>query len=212
MQACNELITGSLPPLRSGGNAERSNVMEVQGKKVLITGASRDKRMLSLKHTVLLVLAAMLATACSTESPENLAQQAKNIGVYARMDNSLRELAAFGAEDHNIMTETMNFKFTEPIPKSQSVSYFVVNVPNSNISDSKLFWLPDVMAARWHYFNPNDPRDPKPVKATIEPLSATIYKVSVAEPNAATGKGFLCLWLKMPMGTPDRLYAVQVGA
>jgi hypothetical protein len=158
---------------------------------------------------VLVALAVALFAGCSSQSPESLAQQAKNLGVYARADNSFRVLTVFGVENDD--SGWTRFMFTESIPKAQAVSYFVVNVPDAKISDSQLFLLPNALAAKWVLERPTDPRNPKPLKATIEPLSATVYKVSLAEPSAKTSKGFLCLWLKMPMGTADRLYAIQVG-
>jgi len=145
-----------------------------------------------------------------TDSPQHLAEQAKALGVYIPATDSLLEIAGFGVEDHNVLTETMTFKFNAAILKLKNVpQYFVVNMPNANITESKLFWLGDLKTSKWHYFNPTDDRDPKPIKSSTEPLTTGLYKVAPAE--GATGQhGFLCLWLKMPPGTPDRMYAVEI--
>lgn len=173
------------------------------------------------KYTVYLIFSMALFSACIensenliqkekklSENPESLARQAKNVGVYVQADNSVTELAVFGVQTSSMFF--VEFSFNEPIPKARSVLYFLVNIPNANISESKLFWLTDITQARWNQ-DSNDPRNPKPVKATIEPLTATIYKVSPANPESMVGKGFVCLWLRTQLGTPDRLYAVEVG-
>lgn len=144
-----------------------------------------------------------------TDSPQNLAEQAKTLGVYVSASDALHQVGVFGVEDHDVLSETMTFKFSEAIPKVKDTRYFVVNMPNANITDSKVFFLPDLKTSKWHYFNPTDDRDPKPIKSSTEPLTTGLYKVALAE--GATGQhGFLCLWLKMPPGTPDRMYAVEI--
>jgi hypothetical protein len=164
------------------------------------------------KSNILLTLTILLLFAACTDnqSPDRLAQQVKKLGVYAFTGTQLSEVSVYGIEEENTLAETMSFKFTEPIPKAQSFAYFVVNMPNANISDSKVFWLPDAKEAKWHYFNPTDEHDPKSSKASIEQLSNGIYKVALLEPLRQE-TSFVGLWLKMPMGTPDRLYVLEVS-
>jgi hypothetical protein len=146
------------------------------------------------------------------DSPQSLAEHAKVLGVYVSSPDGLRDLGVFGVEEHNILAETMTFKFNDAIPTLKNTpQYFVVNMPNANITDSKVFWLPNLKNSQWHYFHPNDERDPKPIKTSVEPITTGIYKVSPVEYPVGQ-HGFLCLWLKMAMGTPDRMYALEIGS
>jgi hypothetical protein len=163
------------------------------------------------KFLVFCVSILLVLSGCGrTDSPERLAEQAKALGVYVLAPDALREVGVFGVEDHDIFAETMTFKFTEAVPKVKDARYFVVNMPNANITDSKVFWLTDFKNSKWHYSNPNDEQDPKPMKSSTEPLTNGLYKVSPADVPAGQ-PGFLCLLLKMPMGTPDRMYAIEIS-
>jgi hypothetical protein len=163
----------------------------------------------TLARAIAVAVLGILANSCSQNSPQAIADKTKNLGAYAETSNGIVELPVYGVEDHNIMTETMDFKFSGPIPTLTGVTSFVVNIPDTRISEAKLYLLPDPRKAQWHYFNPQNPSDPRPIAANIQPVAGVIYRVIPAD-TQTPASGFLCLRLKMPEGTADRLYAVHV--
>jgi hypothetical protein len=142
-------------------------------------------------------------------SPEVLGEKLKSIGVYAETESGISPILVHGIEEQDVMSETSSFKFTEAVPSAKRVSQFYLNLPNSNVSESELYVLDDVSAARWHYAGQNDPRDPKPIFANAETVGGQIYKFSFAELPVKKA-GYACLWVSMAMGTPDRMYCVHL--
>jgi hypothetical protein len=162
--------------------------------------------------TFVLLLAVSVITACKHDSSsEHIAAQVKSLGVYALSGNQLTEISAGDEEQRSFDGHQFGFKFTEPIMQVQPDTSFIVNIPDAIISDSKIFRLADVKSAKWHVFKEEDMGrvDPKPVKASIEPLGNGVYKVKPVE-TGSTSTPFLCLWVKMPGGTNDRFYALQI--
>jgi hypothetical protein len=153
---------------------------------------------------------AVLLGCRDASSPEVLGEKLKNIGVYVETESGISPVLVHSIEEQDVMSETSSFKFTEVVPSSKHVSHFYLNLPNSNVSESKLYVLDDVSAARWHYAGQNDPRDPKPISANAETVGGQIYKFSFAD-LPVKNKGYACLWVSMAMGTPDRMYCVHLA-
>jgi hypothetical protein len=146
----------------------------------------------------------LLLSSCHSEpSSAELANQVKNLGVYASTGTELIEVSAYGEE------QLAGFWFKDAAPKVPSVAYFLVNMPNADIGDSKIFWMYDLQtAAKWSDEEMATRSGPKLVKTNIEGIGHGLYKITPTEKQSA---GFICLLLKMPPGVPDRLYAVQFG-
>jgi hypothetical protein len=154
----------------------------------------------------------VVATCCiigckSGPSPQRLSEEAKSLGVYALNGSQLTEIDMFGRE--RSFAGDVTFDFPEPIIKAPSDTSFVVNLPNSNISEAKVYLLANPEKAIWSHDRPE--RDPKPIKASIEPQGSGIYKVTPSQPLSGDHPRYLCLFLSMPLGTADRLYAVDTG-
>lgn len=144
------------------------------------------------------------------DSPSVISEKAKNLGVYAHNKNGVTELLTFGQErDQDLFYGglTTSFAFSGAIPESSSPVGFIVNLPEARISESKLFLLPNPAAAQWRSVEHGVP-NPKPIQSTIEPVSGAIYKVMPSS-TLKLSSGFQCLWIKMPPGTPDRMYCVK---
>lgn len=159
-----------------------------------------------------LLLVTTLTVACKHDSsPAQIAIQAKNLGVYAQIGNQLTELPYGEEERRGFDGHRKGFRFAEPILIAPPDTSFILNLPDAKISDSKIFKLPDAKTATWHVFESEDVDhvDPRPVKSTIEPLGNGLYRVKPTE-EASQSTPFLCLWISMPMGSPDRLYALQI--
>lgn len=159
-----------------------------------------------------LLMAAAVASfiACGAHpSAQTIAEKAKNVGVYIQESGNINEVPSYGLQQRNIMSETVRYQFGTAIPGGRPDS-FIVNLPGAVVTEAKLFLLPDLNQASWHYFRADDPRDPKPLQASIEPITPTIFKVTpMALPESTTG--YLCLYAQMPQGAPDRLYAVRLA-
>ena len=151
----------------------------------------------------------LLLTGCGHGSDALIAQQATRSGVYAFTATGLLEITQYGAATVDPFSQEIQFKFDHPtgqIGVTAPVT-FVTNLPDAVIADSKVFLLPALDAGRWHkYFV--DGGDSKPLSSSSDQVSGSIYKVVPDLPNSASG--FLCLWVKMPKGTDDRLYAVHL--
>lgn len=158
---------------------------------------------------IIMFILALTAACKGADSPEALAEKMRSLGAYAATESGIIPISVYGTEDQDIGSETASFKFAGIIPEAKRISHFYLNLPDANVSESKLYLLEDVDAARWHYFVENDPSDPKPVSATIEPVSGSIYKFSSADLSAKE-TGFACLRASMPMGTAERMYCVHL--
>jgi hypothetical protein len=164
------------------------------------------------RSSLILLLTVIFTSACKHEaSPSQIAAQAKDLGVYVQVGNQLTEISSGQEEQRGIDGHLKGFKFTDPITVVPLDVSFVVNLPDAHISDSRIFWLPDVKSATWHVFPIEDGNhvDPEPVKASIEPIANGLYRVKPVV-EGSNGTPFLCLWVAMPLGTADRLYAVQI--
>jgi hypothetical protein len=173
---------------------------------------SNQLRIVTSGALPILFLPLVLTTLVSCKhrpSPNQIVSETRALGVYSLSGTQVTEIANFGVEDDDLEAQTMGFTFTHPIQTAAPDTSFIVNLPNADISDSKLFLLQDPAKARWDLFHPDDKEDPQPIKTTTMPISSGIYQVSSGERNLPDGR-ILCLWVRMPTGTPDRLYALRM--
>ncbi len=160
---------------------------------------------LSLAAPAFLIL---VSSGCGHGSDEAIAKQVTHLGVYSLTTTGLLEITQYGVTTFDPISQEINFKFDQPIAQAAVPLGFVTNIPNAVIAEAKVFLLPSIEAGRWHrHFV--DAGDSKPIPSSAEAISGSIYKVTPsALPDPAAG--FLCLWVKMPAGTEDRVYAIHL--
>jgi uncharacterized protein YceK len=149
-----------------------------------------------------------LLSGCNHAANEAIAKQATHPGVYALTTSGLSEITQYGTAAVNPFTQEISFTFDHSVAQAVAPLGFVTNLPNAVAAESKVFLLPSLEAGSWHK-NFTAAGDTKPIPSSADAISGSIYKVTPDElPNGATG--FLCLWLKMPAGTADRMYAIRL--
>jgi hypothetical protein len=138
------------------------------------------------------------------------ADEVKRLGVFAKTSGGLVEVSDFANQE---MEDSINqgvssvYRFANE-PQSATPTAFIVNVPEAAISASAVYLLDRLEDARW--YESKRQKSPQPIKSSIENVRDAIYKVSISDlPRDATG--FVCIYIHMPLGTPDRLYAVKLG-
>ena len=134
-------------------------------------------------------------------------QQASRQGVYAQTAAGLVEISHYGSFSVDGMSQAIEFKFNSSIPQVAGAKAFVTNIPEAVMSDAKVYLLNRMEEGQWHR-GFTGPSDTKPVSAAVDHVSGSIYVVTPDLPSGAGG--FLCLWVKMPEGSLDRMYAVQL--
>lgn len=149
----------------------------------------------------------LLLSGCSHAADQAIAQQVTRQGVYALTNSGLVELPEYGAYALDGFSQEITFKFDHSITQVAAPLGFVTNVPNAVMDQSKVFLLPGMEAGHWHK-GLVAPDDSKPIESSADAISGSIYKVIPSLPDPATG--FLCLLVKMPKGTDDRLYAIHI--
>lgn len=162
-----------------------------------------------MKICTVLVGIMMLVGCKSNDSPEALAEKMRSLGAYVEAGSMIMPVSTYGTEEHDVMDGSLTFKFAGPIPETKRVNHFYLNLPDANVSESKLYLLDDMSEAVWHPSKSDDASSPKPAVATIEPVSGSIYRFSSKEMSILEG-GIVCLWASMPMGDSDRLYCVRL--
>ncbi len=161
-------------------------------------------------RVVIAVFLLVACNACNRNSSQALAEQMKHLGVYAQTASGIMELTSFGvaqAQDSIMDGISVAFQFPGTDPQSGRPTAFFVNLPNAVITESEVFVLADPNGARW--YAGEDRRNPTAIRANIENVTASIYKVT-PESIPVNAAGFLCLFVKMPSGSADRLYALKL--
>jgi hypothetical protein len=168
-------------------------------------------RLLRTGPVVLLILTTALLASCKgNPSPDKVVSETKALGVYSLSGGQISEPLSGGQEEYrDPFNQTYGFKFTDPIPTAKADASFIVNLPNADVSESKLYTLQNPEAAVWHIDPAYQGKNPHPIKATIEPITSGIYKVTPSDEGSETGT-YLCVEIDMPLGTPDRFYALQI--
>jgi hypothetical protein len=151
--------------------------------------------------------AILLLSGCGHGLDEAMMKQASRQGVYVQTSSKLVEVSRYGAYNLDPFTQQIEFKFDSSISPVAGPIAFVTNIPEATMGDAKVFLLPSIGAGVWHK-NLATSGDTKPLSSSTDAISGSIYKVTPDLPSDATG--FLCLWLKMPAGAGDRMYAVQI--
>jgi hypothetical protein len=125
---------------------------------------------------------------------------ASKLGVFASTSDGIKELTIYG-EQSGMHT----FKLPEiySAPTVAKVKAFYLNMPDTKVMNSKIFWLP---ASRQSL----DEESSSALPIQIESVKGNMYKALSPELNTRQG-GVLLFKVGMPLGTPDRLYAIKLS-
>ena len=137
------------------------------------------------------------------------------VGVFVDASDGRMELPCYGSDSaaEAVMQEKVHFHFgrTDCIPRVSNLRAFLINLPGANVTDSQIFWfhgISELEEASWSALGPS-PRDPQPLKDTIQ-VSGSVFRIESPE-FETTRQGFISLVVKMPLGIPDRMDAVEIG-
>ena len=149
-----------------------------------------------IRSTLLLILiCSFLLLSCSHEpGPEKL-------GVFAETGTGFVELTSFG-EQNGI--QTYNLETAPPPIVGGTVKSYLINLPDVKIANSKVFWTSTLDK----FF---DEKNARIIGSSLESASDNNrYKISITDGNIPQS-GYALLKVGMPLGTPDRMYIVQIG-
>jgi hemin uptake protein HemP len=135
------------------------------------------------------------------------------IGVWASTDSGLVQLQSYGIEEVRDsftegLTSTFHFDDANQLPGAASVKAFFVNMPDAKVTESKLYAL-SRLSARWHE-QIKSPSDPRPLPASMQIVEGSLYRIA-SERLEPLASGYAAIHISMPMGIPDRLYAIKIG-
>ncbi len=133
---------------------------------------------------------ASLVLGCGASTPAS-----PKIGVFADT-GSLKELTTYVTEDP---VRAFSARAVADVPSAAGVRCFYVTVPRIDIMRSKAYLLPESGEV-----SENTPS----LKTDIDDFGNDVFKLTVPELKGT--KGLVGLWIKMPPGTPDRLYLVRL--
>lgn len=132
----------------------------------------------------------------------------KRIGVFVDADGKTTEITAYAREAAGLPEGEL-----PPVVKS-GVRAFYANIPDSIVSESGVYFL-EKLDRRWHA------QTSSKVPAKLEKLSGNLYRFGLPDAKdqqrvilalrEARQTVFLGLRVVMPLGVPDRMYAVQLG-
>ncbi len=131
------------------------------------------------------------------------APDASKLGVFASTNDGLKELLVYGEQTGETSYRAPS---TAGAPTVASVKAFYINMPNSNVMSSKVFVEPS--------------RDLAPtfteaashsVPVSFESVKGNLYRVVLPDLGKRPGS-LLLLKVSMPLGTPDRIYAINLGS
>lgn len=128
------------------------------------------------------------------------APEPQKIGVFVSSDRGLLELTAYG--EQNGMT-SYSFHQLTGIPTVGKVNLFYVNMPDSKITESKVYWLTKLDRD----FHEDGQQQ---LNLSIETGKNNVYRITCADLGAKKG-GYALLKVSMPLGTPDRMYLTQMS-
>ena len=123
----------------------------------------------------------------------------QKIGVFASTNHGLLELTAYGEQDGRSSYDLSKLPQTPAVAK---ITQFYVNMPDSKITNSKIFWLTKLGKE----FNENDL---PALNASIEAGKNNVYRIKCAELDGKKG-GYVLLKISMPLGTADRVYVIHL--
>jgi hypothetical protein len=123
----------------------------------------------------------------------------QKIGVFASTNHGLMELTTYG--EQNGMT-SFELRKLHVVPKAAKVTQFYVNMPDSTITELKIFWVTKLS-------DEFDEKDQSPLNVSIETGKNNVYRIKCADLMGKTN-GFALVKLSMPMGVSDRVYVIQI--
>ena len=132
-----------------------------------------------------LLLSCAVASGCQSRSGSmsQIANQARNIGVYAKYPTGLVEIRGYYGRGINgglNRAESGGDWHASGITREEPPEFFIVNLPDARIADSKVYWFDDAEALEraqnaWGV----DP--PRSLLTDIEDVGSKIYRVSAPE-------------------------------
>lgn len=130
------------------------------------------------------------------------APNSTRVGVFARTSDGIQELTSFGEQ-----LDSDRFKVPDvaTIPKSNGVSALFINMPDSIVTNSKVFW--DELERGRPIHLKRRVREDKlsAIPFQIHHVDGNMYALESVELENCT-YGVLAVKVQMPLGTPDRLY------
>lgn len=145
----------------------------------------------------LFLLGSLLLSACTAREPEP-----QNIGVFANTDKGLIELTDYAEQQRR-----GGYKWAgDRLSPVHRVDLFYVNLPNIEIISSKIFWLPPEETNIDSDFE----KTHMPLKIEIKNIKNNLYKILSTELKEKKA-GLAALKIVMPLGTPDRIYVMQIA-
>jgi hypothetical protein len=124
----------------------------------------------------------------------------QKIGVFASTNHGLLELTAYG--EQSSMTNYDLSKLHD-VPTVAKITSLYVNMPDSKITNSKIFWLTKLDKGF-------DEKSQPSLNASIEAGKNNVYQIKCAELEGKSG-GDILLKISMPLGTPDRMYVIRLS-
>lgn len=119
------------------------------------------------------------------------------IGVFVDADGKTTEITTYAREGASLP------EGEQPLVVKAGVQAFYVNMPDAIMSESGVYVLEKIDRS-WHA------RISSKVPAKLEKLAGNMYRFGELDPEAQEGS-LLGLRVVMPLGVPDRMYAVQLG-
>lgn len=155
-----------------------------------------------MRKIAFVTMCVLFAGACAEQPKSGAATpaQVQEVGVFADTGQGLIPLSAFGLRLSTIMPVK-----TTPIsvPKVSKAAGFIVNLPEARGAELKLYWVPDLNLI----FSGNLTALPATIEAGANGM--TTLKTDALDERTS---GYATLVVKMPAGSLDRFYAVQLGA
>lgn len=152
------------------------------------------------KYCILCLQIILIFSGCNKVPPKF-----SKIGVFAD-SSSLFEISLYAIQRPGYSSNVYWIKEKpgefETIPVIKSIKAFYVNIPNANISESKIIWIKEgfnrkLIEDGWEVF-----------RTEIEKVDEDVYKISSAQLKFKS-RGLIGIKLSMPLGVPDRIYLVQ---
>ena len=141
-----------------------------------------------------IIYAALCSQCAPSESID--AAQLRKVGVFAETSTGLTELTAYALEAPGGNFNPAN---VTDIPRLNGATTFVVNMPDAQITQSTVYWAAS-----------QNSLPEGPLKADIETIQGTVYRIT-SPALRSRSSGMASLRIKMPAGTPDRMYLLKLG-
>lgn len=121
------------------------------------------------------------------------------LGVFASTSSGIKELLVYGEETG---MDTFRVPDLSAVPTVGSVGAFFLNMPNTDVMSSRVFWV----AAPQRSF---DESSCAPLPVQYQSVKGNMYKV-VLPTLGNRHSGVLLFIVRMPLGTRDRTYAIRL--